>query len=91
MSGLIDATPGVVNDNSVAAVPLGDETRRYCIVIDYTWSGVNEDTRRLSPDSMQFGHVLQRILQRMYDADPRHGPIYVMKVVWVWPQRMYLL
>ena len=29
---------------------------------------------------MQFGHALQRILQRMYDADPRHGPIYMMKV-----------
>ena len=50
------------------------------IVIDYTWSGVNEDTRRLTPDSMQFGHAMQRILQRMYDTDPRHGPIYMMKV-----------
>ena len=29
---------------------------------------------------MQFGHALQRILQRMYDADPCHGPIYMMKV-----------
>ena len=29
---------------------------------------------------MQFGHALQRILQRMYDADPRRGPIYMMKV-----------
>ena len=50
------------------------------IVTDYTWSGVNEATRRLAPDSMHFGHALQRILQRMYDADPRHGPIYMMKV-----------
>ena len=29
---------------------------------------------------MQFGHALQRILQRIYDADPRHGSIYMMKV-----------
>ena len=29
---------------------------------------------------MQFGHALQQILQRMYDADPRHRPIYMMKV-----------
>ena len=29
---------------------------------------------------MQFGNSLQRILQRMYDADPHHGPIYMMKV-----------
>ena len=54
--------------------------RRERIVIDYTWSGVNEATRCLVPDSMQFGHALQRILQRMYNADPRHGPIYMMKV-----------
>ena len=26
--------------------------RRDCIVIDYTWSGVNDSTRRLAPDSM---------------------------------------
>ena len=42
--------------------------------------GVNDLTRRLAPDSMQFGHALKRILQRVYDADPRHGPIYMMKV-----------
>ena len=29
---------------------------------------------------MQFGHALQRILQCMYNADPRYGPIYMMKV-----------
>ena len=29
---------------------------------------------------MQFGHALQQILKRMYDADPRHGPIYMMKI-----------
>ena len=50
------------------------------IVIDYTWSGVNEATPRLAPDSMQSGHALQRILQRMYDAYYRHGNIYMMKV-----------
>ena len=59
-------------------VPQRDRWDR--IVIDYTWSGVNEATWRLSPDSIQFGHALQRILQSMYDADPRHGPIYTMNV-----------
>ena len=29
---------------------------------------------------MQFVHALQRILQHMYDSDPRHGSIYMMKV-----------
>ena len=37
--------------------------RRDRIVIDYTWSGVNEATCRLDPNSMQFGHALQQILQ----------------------------
>ena len=59
-------------------IPQRDRQDR--IVIDYTWIGVNEATRRLDPDSMQFGHSLQRILQRMYDADPCPGPIYMMKV-----------
>ena len=35
---------------------------------------------RLAPDSMQFGHALQQILQRKHDLDLRHGPIYMMKV-----------
>ena len=63
--------------------PAGLISQRDCrdrIVIDYTWSGVNDATRSLAPDSMQFGHALKRILQRMYDADPCHGPIYTMKV-----------
>ena len=47
---------------------------RECILIDFTWSGVNEVTRRLAPDSMQFGHDLKLILQRMYDADLVMGP-----------------
>ena len=59
-------------------IPQRDRQDR--IVIDYTWSGVNEATHCLAPDSMQFGHALQRILQRMYDADPCHGPIYMMKL-----------
>ena len=59
-------------------IPQRDRQDR--IVIDYTWSGVNEATQRLSPDSMHFGHALQRILQRMYVADPHHRPIYMMKV-----------
>ena len=59
---------------------ISQRDRRDRIVIDYTWSGVNEATRHLAPDSMQFVHALQRILQRMYNADPRHGPIYMIKV-----------
>ena len=69
--------------NGIRLSPAGlipQRDRRDRIVIDYDWSGVNESTRRLSPDSMQFGHALQWILQRMYNAEPRHRPIYMMKV-----------
>ena len=54
--------------NGLCLSPAGiipQRDRRDRIVIDYTWSGVNDATRRLAPDSMQFGHALQRILQRM--------------------------
>ena len=50
------------------------------IIIIIIRSGVNDATCRLAPDSMQFGHALQRILQCMYDADPRYGSIDTMKV-----------
>ena len=50
------------------------------IVFVYTWNGVNAATGRLAPDSIQFGHALQRILQQIFDADPCHGPIYMMQV-----------
>ena len=43
-------------------IPQRDHRDR--IVVDYTWSGVNEATCCLAPDSMQFGHALQQILQR---------------------------
>ena len=54
--------------------------RRDRIVVDYSFYGLNEDTVPLAPDSMQFGRALQRVLQRLYDADPKHGPVYMMKV-----------
>ena len=54
--------------------------RRPRLIIDYTWSGVNPETVRLAPDSMQFGRALLRVLQRIYDADPRHGPVHMLKL-----------
>jgi len=54
--------------------------RRDRLIIDYTWSGVNPATVRLAPDSMQYGRALQRTLQRIYDADPKHGPVHMLKV-----------
>ena len=73
----------VVGLNGLRLSPVGldpQRDRRDRIVIDYTWSGVNEANRRLSPDTMQFDHALQRILKCMYNADLCHGPISMMKV-----------
>ena len=43
-------------------------------IVDYTWNRVNEET-----PSMQFGRTLQCILQRIYDANPQFGPVYLSK------------
>ena len=54
----------VVGLNGLRLSPTGLITkrdRRDSIFIDYAWSGVNEATRRLAPDLMQFDHALQRI------------------------------
>lgn len=43
--------------------------------MDYTFSGVNDDTARLAPkEAMQFGRALQRVLTQIVHADPRYGP-----------------
>lgn len=55
--------------------------RRPRTIVDLTFHGVNEDTVPLAPShSMQFGRALQRILQKLVRADPRHGPVYLIKV-----------
>jgi hypothetical protein len=62
--------------------PMGvvpQRNRRPRAIVDYTWNGVNDDTLRLAPESMQFGRALQRLLQRIYDANPRFGPVYMAK------------
>ena len=47
---------------------------------DYTWSGVNQETVPLfAPESMQFGHALERILREILLASPSHGPVYLNK------------
>ena len=48
--------------------------------MDYTYSGVNDHTISLAPDSMQFGRAFERLLQRMHRADTRQGPVYISKM-----------
>jgi hypothetical protein len=55
--------------------------RRPRTIVDLSFFGVNADTLPLAPlDAMQFGRALERILQRLVQADPRYGPTYLIKV-----------
>ena len=65
--------------------PLGtvpQRNRRSRLIVDYTFSGVNEETAKLAPpEAMQFGRTLQRLLrQRIVYADPAYGPVYLGKI-----------
>jgi hypothetical protein len=49
--------------------------------VDLSFFGVNKETVPLAPsESMQFGRMLQRLLQHLVDVDPRYGPTYLIKV-----------
>jgi hypothetical protein len=55
--------------------------RRPRIIIDYSFFNVNNETVRLAPDkAMQFGKALERIIQNIVVADPKYGPVHLMKV-----------
>jgi hypothetical protein len=63
----------------IGVVPQHD--RRPRTIVDYTYYRLNADTVLLAPsEAMQFGRALQRILQRIVQADLRHGPVYMCKV-----------
>ena len=51
------------------------------LIIDFTWSGLNEKAERLSPmEAMRFGGALLCILKQLLTADLRLGPVYLSKV-----------
>lgn len=64
--------------------PLGvvpQRNRRSRLIVDYTFSGVNDETARLAPpEAMQFGKALQRVLDKIVHADPAYGPVYLAKI-----------
>ena len=62
----------------IGVIPQRD--RRPRTIIDYSFHGVNQDTVRLAPPSMQFGRALHRVLQQVRQADPRQGPVYLSKI-----------
>ena len=55
--------------------------RRPQLIYDFTWSGLNNTSERLSPmDAMRFRGALQRILKEVLTADPRLGKVYHTKL-----------
>lgn len=64
--------------------PLGvvpQRDRRSRLIVDYTYSGVNNETARLAPsEAMQFGKTLQRVLAKIVQANPAYGPVYLAKI-----------
>ena len=60
-------------------IPQHDQHPR--VIIDYTYSGVNEDTLCLTPQEvMQFGCALQHILETIHHTNLWYGPVYLIKV-----------
>lgn len=64
--------------------PLGvvpQRNRRPRLIVDLSFYLVNQECVPLSPvEAMQFGRTLQRLLQRILDADPRFGPVHLSKI-----------
>jgi hypothetical protein len=63
----------------MGVVPQRD--RRPCIIVDYSFFDVNNETVRLAPDeAMQFGKALERVMHDIVSANPLYGPVHLMKV-----------
>jgi hypothetical protein len=53
----------------------------WTLIIDYSFLGINDETVKLSPtEAMQFGRALERLLFRIWHANPRFGPTYMAKI-----------
>jgi hypothetical protein len=63
----------------IGVVPQRD--RRPRTIVDYSYSDVNQETCNIAPvEAMQFGTALQRMIEDIVNADPRHGPVQMCKV-----------
>ena len=73
----------VRNQSQLRLSPMGcvpQRERRPCMINDYTFSGVNEATLKMvPPEAMQWGKTLHRLLQYIFTADARHGPVLLSK------------
>ena len=64
--------------------PLGvipQRDRRHRVIVDFTFSNVNQNTVTVAPyEAMQFGRAFDRLLHRIYHANRRFGPVFMIKV-----------
>jgi len=64
--------------------PLGvvpQRDRRPRLIVDLSFFGINQECVPVAPaEAMQFGRTLQRLMQRILDADPQFGPVYMAKI-----------
>ena len=64
--------------------PLGvvpQRDRRPQLIVDYTFSNVNQETVPLAPrEAIQFGRALYRVIHNIVGANPRYGPVYMSKI-----------
>jgi hypothetical protein len=64
--------------------PMGvipQRAQRPWIIADYSFFDLNDRTIKLAPtEAMQFGKVLERCLQTIVDANPKHEPVKMIKV-----------
>jgi hypothetical protein len=55
--------------------------RRPRLIVDYSFSGINDETVLLSPrEAMQFGRALKRIIAQVVHSDPKFGPVQFIKI-----------
>jgi hypothetical protein len=63
----------------IGVVPQHD--RRPRTIVDYSFYGLNDETLRLAPrEAMQFGRALERILRQIVQANPKFGPVNLIKI-----------
>ena len=64
--------------------PLGvvpQRDRRPRLIVDYTYSGLNEETLPLAPrEAMQFGRALQHVCSNIVYAPPQYGPVSMSNI-----------
>jgi hypothetical protein len=68
-----------VRISPIGVVPQHD--RRPRTIVDYSYHNLNAETVPLAPaEAMQFGKALPRLIQRIVQSDPKHGPVYMCKI-----------